>query len=104
MPFSRFVSITEIQKGWSGDKKYRADDADGNSYLLRITNSPRGERYEDMFRMQKKVEAFNFIRAESAISRNLPSLYFVLLIAVMRLQMPSLKTISPLRHIGSTRL
>ena len=57
MPFSRFVSITEIQKGWSGDKKYRADDADGNSYLLRITNSPRGERYEDMFRMQKKVEA-----------------------------------------------
>lgn len=57
MPFSRFVSITEIQKGWSGDKKYRAADADGNSYLLRITNSPRGERYEDMFRMQKKVES-----------------------------------------------
>ena len=57
MPFSRFVSITEINKGWSGDKKYRAVDAGGNSYLLRVTNSPRGERYGDMFRMQKKVEA-----------------------------------------------
>ena len=57
MPFSRFVSITEINKGWSGDKKYRAVDAGGKSYLLRVTNSPRGARYPDMFRMQKKVEA-----------------------------------------------
>ena len=57
MPFSRFVSITEINKGWSGDKKYRAVDEQGQAYLLRLTNSPRGERYGDMFRMQKKVEA-----------------------------------------------
>ena len=57
MPLSRFASLTEINKGWSGDKKYRAVDADGNVFLLRITNSPRGERYEDMFRMQKEVEA-----------------------------------------------
>ena len=57
MPLPKFTSLTEIQKGWSGDKKYRAVDAGGNSYLLRVTNSPRGERYGDMFRMQKKVEA-----------------------------------------------
>lgn len=57
MPFSRFVSITEINKGWSGDKKYRAVDEKGQAYLLRLTNSPRGDRYPDMFRMQKKVEA-----------------------------------------------
>ena len=57
MPLSEFVTLTEINKGWSGDKKYRAVDAGGKSYLLRVTNSPRGERYGDMFRMQKKVEA-----------------------------------------------
>ena len=57
MPLSEFVTLTEINKGWSGDKKYRAVDAGGKSYLLRVTNSPRGERYGDMFRMQKQVEA-----------------------------------------------
>ena len=57
MPLSRFTSLTEINKGWSGDKKYRAVDEKGQAYLLRVTNSPRGERYPDTFRMQKAVEA-----------------------------------------------
>ncbi len=57
MSLCQFTSLTEINKGWSGDKKYRAEDALGNVFLLRVTNSPRGERYPDMFRMQKKVEA-----------------------------------------------
>ena len=56
MPLRKFTSLTEINKGWSGDKKYRAVDADGKVFLLRVTNSPRGERYADMFRMQKEVE------------------------------------------------
>ena len=57
MPLPKFIELDEINKGWSGDKKYRAVDEDGRVYLLRVTNSPRGERYADMFRMQKKVEA-----------------------------------------------
>lgn len=56
MPLPKFTELVEINKGWSGDKKYRAVDECGNVYLLRVTNSPRGERYPDMFRMQKKVE------------------------------------------------
>ncbi len=56
MPLRNFSSLTEIYKGWSGDKKYRAVSEDGKIYLLRVTNSPRGERYPDMFRMQKEVE------------------------------------------------
>ena len=56
MPLPKFTELAEINKGWSGDKKYRAVDEGGNVYLLRVTNSPRGERYHDMFRMQKKVE------------------------------------------------
>ena len=57
MSLCRFISLTEINKGWSGDKKYRAVDETGKVYLLRVTNSARGERYADMFRMQKKVES-----------------------------------------------
>ena len=57
MPLPIFTELAEINKGWSGDKKYRAVDVGGNVYLLRVTNSPRGERYPDMFRMQKEVEA-----------------------------------------------
>jgi aminoglycoside phosphotransferase (APT) family kinase protein len=64
MPLSRFLSLTEINKGWSGDKKYRAVDSYGNVFLLRVTNSPRGERYEDMFRMQKKVAALGVSMCE----------------------------------------
>ena len=55
MQLQSFTSLTEIKKGWSGDKKYRAVDADGNEFLLRVTSSARGERCPDMFRMQKKV-------------------------------------------------
>lgn len=57
MPLPKFTELVEINKGWSGDKKYHAVDENGNVYLLRVTNSPRGERYPDMFRMQKEVEA-----------------------------------------------
>lgn len=56
MPLPKFTELTEINKGWSGDQKYRAVDETGNVYLLRKTNSARGERYPDMFRMQKRVE------------------------------------------------
>ena len=45
MPLPKFTELAEINKGWSGDKKYRAVDECGNVYLLRVTNSPRGERY-----------------------------------------------------------
>ncbi len=57
MSLPEFSELTEIKKGWSGDKKYRAVDKAGNAYLLRVTNSARGERYPDMFRMQKEVDA-----------------------------------------------
>lgn len=57
MPLPKFTELTEINKGWSGDKKYRAVDEGGNVYLLRVTNYARGERYRDMFRIQKEVEA-----------------------------------------------
>ena len=43
MIFNRIVSRSPVEKGWSGDRKFRAEDESGNVYLLRI--SPM-EKYE----------------------------------------------------------
>lgn len=32
-----FITRELIDKGWSGDKKYRVTDKEGNPYLLRIS-------------------------------------------------------------------
>lgn len=42
------ISREPIQKGWSGDKKFRTTDKDGNVFLLRVTPI---EKYDD-----KKLE------------------------------------------------
>ena len=41
---SRFVSCEPIDKGWSGDQKYRVTDARGGVFLLRISPMERYER------------------------------------------------------------
>lgn len=33
------VTKEDIQKGWSGEKKYRITDENGTPYLLRVANS-----------------------------------------------------------------
>ncbi len=38
-----FISKEPINKGWSGDKKYRVEDNDGNVFLLRISPIERLE-------------------------------------------------------------
>ena len=45
-----FVFQEPIEKGWSGDKKYRAVDKNGNSYLLRISPAERREHRENCVR------------------------------------------------------
>ena len=50
--FQNIITRTSIDKGWSGDQKYRAITADGQKYLLRISPMDRLERkrreYEKM--------------------------------------------------------
>ena len=50
--YSKLVSASPIDKGWSGDQKYCAVTADGQKYLLRISSIDRLERkrreYEKM--------------------------------------------------------
>ena len=50
------VSRTPIEAGWSGDKKYRAETADGTPYFLRITPRGRGDRFLRLFDLQREVE------------------------------------------------
>ncbi len=54
---SDFISLTPIDYGWSGDKKYRAVTADGTPYFLRITSRERGDRFARLFEMQRAVAA-----------------------------------------------
>jgi len=52
-----FIEKIEINKGWSGDKKYRATAEDGTTYLLRISPTEQYERKKSEFEFMKKVEA-----------------------------------------------
>lgn len=55
MPKLEFLSKVPIDKGWSCDKKYCAETADGTKYLLRVTPFEKSAERENMFRMQQRV-------------------------------------------------
>ena len=42
--YDQLISRTSVDKGWSGEGKYKAFSADGTAYLLRISNPDRLER------------------------------------------------------------
>ena len=45
MKLTDFRTLTPIDYGWSGDRKYRAVTPDGTPYFLRITSRERGDRF-----------------------------------------------------------
>ncbi len=51
-----FVSREPIDKGWSGDKKYRVIDADGRAYLLRVSPHEQLERKRLEFNLMRECE------------------------------------------------
>ena len=51
------VSRTPIEKGWSGDRKYRIVTVDGGTYLLRLSGLDRLERKKREFEKMKEVAA-----------------------------------------------
>ena len=50
-------SLTPIEAGWSGDRKYRAEDGEGRRFFLRITPPEKAERAKKAFELQKKIAA-----------------------------------------------
>lgn len=55
--YSTITSKTPIDKGWSGDKKYRAVTHDGSVYLLRVAAPERAERKQREFAQMQRVAA-----------------------------------------------
>ncbi|MBR6522909.1 MAG: phosphotransferase [Oscillospiraceae bacterium] len=55
MPRFEFVSRTDVEKGWSGDKKYCAMTADGTKYLLRISPAEQYDRKKSEYEMMLRV-------------------------------------------------
>ena len=55
--YKSIVSRTPIEKGWSGDRKYRIVTADGGVYLLRLSEMDRLERKQREFKKMKEVAA-----------------------------------------------
>jgi len=50
-------TLTPIEKGWSGDRKYKATAIDGGIYLLRVTPIEKRERCERIFVIQRQIAA-----------------------------------------------
>lgn len=54
MIFSKFDRVTEIEKGWSGDKKYCAVK-DGKKYLLRISTKHNYKKIKNIHKIMKQL-------------------------------------------------
>jgi aminoglycoside phosphotransferase (APT) family kinase protein len=57
MKISDFTTLTPVDKGWSGDKKYCAETADGTKYLLRTSAPETFERKKAEFSAMQTVDA-----------------------------------------------
>ena len=55
--FDSIVSRTPVDKGWSGDRKYKAIAADGTAYFLRISPMSKLENLRLQFSHMEQVQA-----------------------------------------------
>ena len=55
--FDSIVSRTPVDKGWSGDRKYKAFTADGSCYFLRISPMSKYKKLERQFSHMQQVQA-----------------------------------------------
>lgn len=55
MKLTDFVQVVKIEKGWSGEQKYKVTDKSGQNFLLRITPLEQYEQKKVEFENMKKV-------------------------------------------------
>lgn len=60
----RFVKSEPIRKGWSTDKKYRVEIADGRCMLLRVSDITELDRKKTEYRMMERVYALGVPTSE----------------------------------------
>ncbi len=51
----KFVTITPVDKGWSGDKKFHAVAEDGREYLLRVMPPEKSARQRDILKLTRRL-------------------------------------------------
>ena len=50
-----FAALAPLEKGWSGDRKYRAQGRDGREYVLRISPAAKREQRARCFALMRRV-------------------------------------------------
>ena len=55
MLYESMISRAPVSGGWTPDRKFRAETADGHVYFLRIAPPERAERLERVFRLQRRA-------------------------------------------------
>ena len=53
--YSTFTKIEPVNKGWSSDKKYYIEAAEGKKLLLRVADISQYDRKKAEFEMMKQV-------------------------------------------------
>lgn len=59
MRINNIQSRIPITKGWSGDKKYKVECKDGNTYFLRISTIDKYEQRKELYELLKRIEELN---------------------------------------------
>lgn len=59
MNLSDFVSKIPVEKGWSGDQKFRVTDRGGTDYLLRVSPPERQAERRDLFALLQRIAALD---------------------------------------------
>ena len=99
--FESIVSRTPVDKGWSGDRKYKAFTADGSAYFLRISPMSKFEKLKLQFSHMQKVQALGTTMCKNLMLCNRQQTDFYLLL--MSGDKP-FKTSVLSKQIGSSRL
>jgi aminoglycoside phosphotransferase (APT) family kinase protein len=79
--YNTFTKIEPVNKGWSGDKKYYIETADGKRMLLRVADITKYDRKRAEFQMMNQIAALGVPMSQPVdfgICDNGKSVYFLL--------------------------
>ena len=62
--YDSFTKIEQINKGWSDDKKYYVETADGRRMLLRVSDISELERRKSEYAMMGRIYALGVFTSE----------------------------------------
>ncbi len=73
-----FVSCEPVEKGWSGDRKYRVTDAEGRAFLLRVMPPEKAAGRPELTRFEKEAAALGVPISEPVDREERPDGVYIL--------------------------